>query len=520
MTLSRADTLARRFRDTWHLWSVGLVTFLLIYLSSWTKGYGYFIDEFYYIACALHPAWGYVDHPPLAPLVLATVQLLLGDAIPVVRVLPAGAAAASAFLTGILARDIGAGKFARLVAATAMAAAPAVVAFGGFYSMNAFEPLLATLLLILVVKIVREKNHRMWMAAGVVTGLGIMNKHTFVLCFAALVLSLVVTGHWRDVLNRWFLAGVGCAAIIVSPNLLWQVTHGFPSLEFYRNIATFKNVYTPPGAFVVGQMMAMSPTTVPLWVGGMFYLLVARPARDIRFLSVFFIALFVFMMISGTSRSDRLMFAYPAVFAGGALLVERALSRLQTRWHRPLIIVFLYAGLAVALPVVIPWFDYDTVRSYVETIGLNTEIERGKKPPLPQLLADRIGWHEKYALVHAAVNSLSPEDRTQAIIATGNYGQAGAIELFGRNDSLPPVVCAHNTYYLWSRERLKGTIVLQLAHPGDVGHLRERFARVEQCEGEYASPYVSSHENHLIVCICRGPKVPLREMLDRGKTYR
>ena len=506
-------------KENKHLLAISLITFLIIYLSSFVKGYGFFIDEFYYIACASHPAFGYVDHPPLAPFLLTVIQFVFGSSLYVIRVLPALAASASVFFTGILAREIGGGRFAQALAACAMAASPTVAAFGGFYSMNAFEPLLATVLLYCSVRMIKEDNPRWWLILGLIMGLGVMNKHTFGVFIIALILSLAIASKWRLLLSKWILAGGLVGLIIILPNILWQIANDYPSLEFYRNISARKNMSTPPVSFILGQVMGMSPFTVPIWCGGAIYLIFSSRTKDFRFFAVLFLTLFLFMMISGTSRSDRLMFAYPPVFAGGGLLFEVIVAKYRAGWLKGVMIGGLCAGLALALPIVLPYFSYEQVRQHTERLGLNTEIERGNKPPLPQLLADRIGWEEKVELVVKAYQALPPGDQNEAIIAAGNYGQAGAIELFGRAHNLPPVVCAHNTYYLWSKKRLHGSILLQLSHEGDSTGLRRRFDVVEPFGEIYSNPYVTSHENNLRVFICCRPKIPFEEMLERSKTY-
>jgi hypothetical protein len=502
-----------------HLLAVGAFAFLIIYLSAFTKGYGYFIDEFYYIACANHPAFGYVDHPPLAPFILTIFQFLFGDSIPAIRFLPALASAFSAVLTGILTREMGGGKTAQVLAAASIACSPIVLAAGAFYSMNAFEPLLAIALILVVVRMMKEVRPRLWLLAGVFIGLGTMNKHTFVLFAAALVIALILGGQSRLIASKWFVLGGIVAFVIVLPNILWQVVNSYPSLEFYRNIREGKNVYTPPLAFFLGQVLAMSAANAPIWIAGTVFLFASRPFRQFRFMAILFILLFLFMLISGSSRPDRLMFAYPPVLAAGALFFEVMVRRFHLRWLPGLIGVLLIAGVAFALPIILPYFSYTQVEEYTRFVGFNTELEKGKKPPLPQLIADRIGWEEKFALVQNAYNGLTDEEKKEAIIAAGNYGQAGAIEYFGRSFGFPPVVSVHNTYYLWSKERLRGNILLQLDHSDALENLKRRFERVEPCEEEFTSPYVSSHENHLKVFVCKGPTIPYSEMLERGKMY-
>lgn len=498
---------------------ISLFSFLLVYVSSFIKGYGYFIDEFYYIACASRPAMGYVDHPPLAPLILTVFQFIFGNSLYAIRILPALALSASVFMTGIITRQIGGQKFSQCLAACAVAATPIMVAFAGFYSMNAFEPLIAILLLFLIIKMIKEDNPRLWIWAGIVMGLGLMNKHTFGVFIIALVASLIIAGRWRLIFNKWFFAGGLCAFLIFLPNLIWQVLNHYPSLEFYRNISLSKNVFTPPLAFIMGQLTSMSPSNFPVWFLGVFFLLISKQTSDFRFLSVLFILIFMFMLLTGTSRPDRVAFAYPAVFAGGALFFESLILKYNLRWLKGVLIVFIFSGLALALPLILPYFSYDFVSSYVKTLGFNTELERGNKPPLPQLLADRIGWEDKSQMVVNAYNSLPDNEKRQVIIGAGNYGQAGALELYGKKFNLPMVASGHNTYYLWSKGRLKGSILLQIDGENSYNGYKELFDSVEVYPQKFSNPYVTSHENNLRAFICRGPKIPLDSMLEKGRFY-
>lgn len=509
----------RHFSEYKYLIIIALANFLLVYISSFVKGYGYFIDEFYYIACASRPAFGYVDHPPLAPLILAAFQFVFGNSIPAIRILPAVAESASIFFTGILVKEMGGGKFAQSIGACAMAASPMIVAFGGFYSMNAYEPLLAVILLIITVKMIKENDSQKWIQLGIVMGLGLMNKHTFIVFIVILVLSLLIAGKWRLVLNKWFAIGSLIAFIIILPNIIWQVQNNYPSLEFYKNASTQKNIYTPPLTFFLTQVMDNSPFTFPFWFAGAIYLLFSKRIKEFRFLGILFIGLFFVMMLSGSSRPDRLAFAYPAAFAGSAFIYEAFILKHNFRWLKPVVFVFLFIGLAIGLPMILPYFRYEQVEAYTKFIGINTELETGNKPALPQMLADKIGWEEKFNLVLNAYDSLSDKDKKETIIAAGNYGQAGSIELFGKKYNLPPVVCAHNNYYLWSKDKLRGNILLQLTKPQDYNRLKKLFKDVKEYPGEFSNPYVTSHENNLVVFICREPKIPYSEMLEKARFY-
>jgi hypothetical protein len=502
-----------------YLLIISTFSFLLIYLSTFIPGYGYFIDEFYYIACANRPAFGYVDHPPLAPFLLTIFQFIFGNSLYALRFLPALAAAATVFFTGLITKEIGGGKYAQILSAISASAVPSIMAMAGFYSMNAFEPLLTVIAVFITVNMIKNNDAKLWISLGIVLGLGMMNKHTFAVIIFVLVLSLLLAGKWRLILNRWFFAGGLIAFIIFLPNILWQIANNYPSLEFYKNISTSKNVYTPPLKFITEQFISMSPFTIPVWIAGIIFFMTSRKMKEFRFIGIFFLVSFIFMMLTGTSRSDRLNYAYPVIFTGGAIFFEDLFTRYKLKYFKIAFILFIITGLVLALPVILPYFNYNYVAAYTKQIGMNTELERGNKPPLPQLLADRIGWKEKVDLVSKAYLSLSTEEKKRTIISGDNYGQAGAIELYGKKYGISYAVSGHNNYYLWSKGRVKGDILIMLSGMGSLRDLKSSFDLVGVSKEEFYSPYVTSHENHLHVFICRGPRMSWEEMLERGRNY-
>jgi hypothetical protein len=511
--------MKKYIRDNKYLFALAGLNFLLIYLSSFNGSYGYFIDEFYYIACANHPALGYVDHPPLAPLALTVITFLFGSSIAVIRFLPALAASATVFLTGRLAGKMGGGSYARVLAATAMICNPVALAFGGFYSMNAFEPLFTVILALIIIDIISTQNTALWIWGGAVMGLGIMNKHTFVIGAAALILALIISGQYRILLNKWFFAGCGVAFLIVLPNIIWQAANGFPSAEFYNNITYKKNVYTPPAAFVTGQIINMSPAAVFIWIAGAVYPIIKKERRRFSFISVFFIIIFLFMLLSATSRADRTLFAYPAVLAAGALYYEQLLSKFRFRILKMILPLLLLFFCLLSLPLILPYFSYEQTAEYVKITGMNTELEKGKKPPLPQLLADRIGWREKCDLFYKEYDALPEKIKKEALVYADNYGKAGALELWGKEHGIKEAFCTHNSYFLWGKNRFNPKALIVLDDSRSVSGYLEAFDSVSIGTGRFYSPYVSYHENSLVVIKCFYPLINLDSAFIKGKRY-
>src|SRR5690606_37350860 len=205
------------------------------------RGYGPFRDEFYYIACSERLAFGYVDHPPLAPLITAASRLILGDSIVALRVMPAIAGAVTVLLAGLIARELGARRFGQTVAAVCVALAPQYFALNHFVSMNAYELVAWPLAALLVARILRLAAEggvpplSMWVWLGVVMGLGLENKLGMLFFGAGIAAGFVLSGARRLLLTRGLWVAAAIAGVIFLPHVVWQAMHGWPTLEFIEN---------------------------------------------------------------------------------------------------------------------------------------------------------------------------------------------------------------------------------------------------------------------------------------------
>jgi len=244
---------------------------LLIHLYA-GRHYGYFVDELYYLACSDHLDWGYVDQPPLIALITKGVRLTLGDSLPAIRFLPAVAGATMVWLAGLLARELGGGRFAQALAALCALFAPGLLALDGFLSMNAFEPLIWTACAWLLVRIVNTGDQKLWIWVGVLAGLGLENKHSMLIFGAAMVLGVLLTGERRRFREPWIWIAGAIALVLFLPNLIWNIRHHFPFLELQANIRrSGRNVDLGAIAFFGQEILAMSPFALPVWLGGLWF---------------------------------------------------------------------------------------------------------------------------------------------------------------------------------------------------------------------------------------------------------
>jgi hypothetical protein len=127
------------------------------------------------------------------------------------------------------------------------------------------------------------------------------------------------------------------------------------------------------------------------------------------------------------------------------------------------------------------------------------------------------GWPELATTVAQVYQSLPPSERAQAVIVAQNYGEAAAIDFFGRSNGLPPVISGHNQYYLWGTHGRSGNVLIDVG--GDCGANQHLFESSERA-ATFTSPWIARYEDNLPIMVCRGIKKPLAELWPKVKSYR
>ncbi len=486
-----------------------------------SSGYGIFRDELYYLACSEHLAAGYVDQPPLSIFVLWLARHTLGDSLFAVRLVPALLGAGTVALVGLLAKELRGGRLAQALAMTAALVAPEYLGLDHFYSMNAFDLFFWAWSALLLARITNGAGPRLWLWLGVVLGLGLLNKISVLWLGAGLGVALLVTAERRWLATRWpWLAG-GLAAAIFAPHVIWQVAHGWPTLEFIANATGEKMVEVALLDFVAGQVDMMLPFSLPLWLAGLGYLLFHPEGRKHRLLAVVYLTAFAVLAFSGSSRSGYLAPAYTWLFAAGGVAVERWLARPRVARWRPalatLMFSLLLAGGAVAAPLALPLLPVEQHVRYARALGQAPETEEKKElGELGQFFADMHGWEEIVSGVAEVHGRLTPAEREAARVFAPDYGVAGAIDHLGRARGLPPAISGHNNYWLWGPRGWDGRVLIVVGSNEE--RLRSLFDQVERA-GTTDCGYCMPYENGRPIWICRGLKQPVADLWPTVKHF-
>ncbi|MGO9591971.1 MAG: glycosyltransferase family 39 protein [Candidatus Acidiferrales bacterium] len=486
----------------------GLAAIKLIAQFAGVARYGFFRDELYYMACGQHLAWGYVDQPPLIALVAWFERHAFGNSLVSIRLLPVLTGAVVVFLTGILARELGAKRYGQFLAASAILWAPAYFAFDSFLSMNAFEPLFWPLGAWIVVRIVKGASPKWWLAFGAVAGIGLENKHTMLVFGFALIAGLSLAGQWRLLLSKWVLIGGAIALVLFFPNLLWEARHGWPQIEVVRNAQLYKNIPISPLRFLSDQILFLSPIALPVWAGGLAWLLFAPKGKPFRFLGVaYVIVLAVFIVLDG--KSYYLLPAYPILMAAGGVAIEDLVEVKRWRWLRTTLPTLLVIAGLVALPFGVPVLPVGAFLHYSQILPYANSVKTERDAvgvQLPQLYADMFGWENIADGVAQVYRDLPAADRAGCAILAGNYGEAGAIDYYGPALGLPRAISGHNAYFSWGPRQYTGSCVIIF---GERSSDYIRYFRDVQLAATITNAHTMAVESSIKVYVCRQPIAPL-----------
>jgi 4-amino-4-deoxy-L-arabinose transferase-like glycosyltransferase len=487
-----------------------LLALVRLALNSLTNGqYGWHRDELATLDDARYLAWGYVAYPPVTPFIARVALEMFGPSLVGVRFFCALAMAIAMVLTGLMARELGGRRFAQVVAAVAAAIAPAALSEGNFFQYVSFDYLWWVLAAYLMIRLLKSQDPRWWLGIGAVIGLGMLTKYTMAFFTAGIVVAVILTSNRRYLTSPWLWRGVALAVLIFLPNLVWQVQHNFVSLTFLDTIHARDVAIGRTKDFLIEQFYsAANLFTLPLWVAGLYFYLFAPAGKRYRSLGWMFVVPFGLFLIA-QGRGNYMPPAYPMLFAAGAVLEEQWLAGLtfaKTRLIRGVTWSALILGGIVMAPFTLPIAPLGS-----DLYAITSSVNDGFK--------ESVGWPELVETVAGIYATLPATDRSQAGILTGNYGEAGAINLYGPAYGLPQAISGINSYWLrgYGDPPPQTLIVLGLSQ-GDAMRIFDSCTSAGQVANRYNVENEETRE-HPVILVCRGPRAPWPELWKRFQWF-
>ncbi|MCX5065965.1 glycosyltransferase family 39 protein [Micromonospora lupini] len=450
---------------------------------AFSAGYGFQQDELYFIQAGRHLAFGYVDQPPLAPLLTRLATMIGGTHPTAVRTLPALEGGAIIVLAARQAVIFGAGRVGRVLAALCMAGAP--VLLGAVHIGNTTPPALLawTLVVLCVSTAIARDRPRWWLGAGLAAGLGLQTNNLVALLLLALAVGLLATRRFDILRTRWPWLAAAIAAIIWAPNVVWQATHGWPQLTMAASLHRANTSLADYQAGLPAQLVYGGLFTAPVLIAGVVRLW--RTTEE-RYLAVTVTLVVVYVLAWTPGKPYYTSGLLPAVLAAGAVATERWFARgRRPVGRRALVVGAILVATVVSLPSVLPVWPVRDLSAH----------------PTSSDLADMVGWPQLAGFVAAENTALASSGTPPTSIFTDNYAEAATLDVLGP-PGLPPVLSGHNAYGMWGPGSASDTTVLAV---DAADQLRPYFA---QCltVGTFVTPYdVDNDFNHLDLSLCTGP---------------
>jgi len=418
-------------------------TAILVYVAAltvvvhWITGhqYGFHRDELATLEDARHLDWGFVAYPPVAPFFARLSLMLFGTSLAGFRFFAAVAEAIAVVLTGLMAREMGGRRGAQFVAAAA--AIPFCLAGGALMQYVSFDYLFWVLTAYFVVKLLNTEDPRWWIAIGACIGLGLETKYTMGFFAIGIVAAVVLTDARRYLKSKWLWYGVALSILILLPNLIWQARNHFISLDFLQHIHA-RDVRIGRTKNFLPEQLQFTLFGFVLFLAGLYFTLFSRDGKRFRMLGWMYLTpLVIFVIAKG--RAYYLAAAYPMLYAAGSVWVERALvcvgSTLQ-KLIRVLVWAALLTDVVIMGAITLPIAPANSTWA-AHAMKINGDF------------CEELGWPELVQTIAEIRDSLSAEERAQLGILTGNYGEAGAVNLYGAQFGLPRAISGVNSF--WQR---------------------------------------------------------------------
>jgi 4-amino-4-deoxy-L-arabinose transferase-like glycosyltransferase len=480
------------------VWVIGAV-FVAVELAV-SGRYGFQQDELYFIVAGHHLAFGYVDQPPLVPL-LTRVTGILGVSPTAVRVIPALASGAVVVMAARLAALFGARRFGRVLAALATACAPIVIGATHIGNTTPLDLLAWTTVLLCVTTALLLHRPRWWLGAGAAAGLGLENNNLMVMLLAGLALGILVSEHRPVLRTRWPWLGAGIAALIWAPNIIWQATHGWPQLAMASALHQQNTTAADYIGGLPAQLVYLGLLLAPLVIAG-FILLWRTPGLRFIAVAATLIAVYVLAWVPGKVYYADGMAA--ALLAAGSLAAERWIARARRpRLRQAVVVAATLVGMAIILPGVLPILPVGDVH------GLPASSQHSD-------IGDTVGWPQLTHTIVAQDAALARAGQRPTSIFTGFYGEAAALDVLGTADHLPPVLSGHNAYWMWGPGRASDHTVLVV---DALGQLRPYFAGCRLLTTYYAPYHVHNDWTNIQIGVCTGPVASWPTLWPRLRHY-
>jgi hypothetical protein len=484
--------------------------------------YGFFADELYTIALSKHLAFGYVDLPPLTPLLAALSSTLFGESLTAWHIMPALAGAVTLVFVCLITKAFGGKPFAVLLSALGFLIAPVWLIVDSYLSYDAYDQLILAVFLYVLVRFICSGNRKLWIVLGGIAGIACLTKMTLLYVGPGFLIALLLSKYRKDLLTPWPWLGAMLFVVLLSPYLLWQAGNGWPTLKYWIGYGTLRLQPASVRDYAVDIVYAMNPALLPVYAIGLWRIFRRFGETNYGFLGVMFLVTLVLLFLLRAKVWMLAELFMPLIAAGAVGVEEMAAAGGWGKILKPFAAAVMVAGGILVAPASLPILPIESLPAYFERVSFfdNSTLQSDVSySEYPINLGLRIGWEELVGKVAEVYNGLPPEDRKVAGIYANWYAPASAIDFFGPQYGLPHPVSGHLTYYLWGPGS-SWEVMLMLTNNLSPINTTSLSLYFKECAlkgrafNEYTIPL-----NQLNIYVCRHPALPPEEIWQQLELY-
>ncbi|MBB6611408.1 glycosyltransferase family 39 protein [Pontibacter sp. Tf4] len=445
-------------------------------------------DEFLHLDQANHLAAGYVSVPPITAFIAWLIQLL-GNSYFWVRFFPALFGALTIVVVWLTVDELKGGLYAKVLAAIAMLFS-VMLRLNMLFQPNSFDILCWALAFYLFIRFLHTQQTKWLYWLGAIVGVGFLNKYTILFLVAGLAVALLFSPYRSLFARKYLYLAALLALTIALPNLVWQVVHNFPVVAHMQELKATQLANVKPQDFLQDQLLFFIGA-VFIWVSALVAFIVYRPFKQYRFVGVTFIVVML-LFLALKAKSYYTIGLFPVLIAFGSVYWEQLFRRGWLRYTRP---VWLLVTIVVFIPmvnVVFPVLSPAEIQVKAEKFkDLNLlKWEDGKDHLLPQDFADMLGWQELASITTKAYQTIPAAAQSYTLILCDNYGQAGAINYYSRNQ-VPAAVSYNADYIYWFPElsKIEHIILVKEAGEAPLQEAEKAFVGSVKKIGSIENPY-------------------------------
>lgn len=507
--LSQSSTMA---------WLIaGLAVFKFALHLSASQNYGYFSDELYTIALSKHLAFGYVDLPPLVPAVVALWRILFGDSLLSIHILSAFIGVITLVFVCLITRELGGKHFAVVLAGLGFIVAPVWLTFNSFLAYDGFDQLILSIFFLLLIKLIKTENLRLWVPLGLVAGIALMTKATILFIGPGFVAALLIYKMRKHLLKPWPWIALGIFLLVISPYLIWEYLNKWPTIEYWKSYADHRVYHATLTEYFLNVVLLMNPLLAPVLLLGIYRLFKPFENKNYGFFGIMFLITFIVMWKQSAGAYMLAVVFMPLLAAGSIFLEEKLVNRKPLKTAVATLI--LISGIFL-LPFSLPLMPPRQLQKYNQALGfLFQPIKINNQPQgiLPLTLMGRLGWDKMVRTVAEVYGNLSPAEREDCGIIADYYGYAGAIDLLGQQYNLPHAVSGHLTYYLWGPgEYSWDTMIVVGGNNGVYKYYFKEATEITVVHNDFAM----FNNATIPIYLCKEPTLPIERIWKNMKSLK